>query len=212
MARKPTAKPTPTDPGPAIIAAAMGLAAERAWRDIPLAEIAAAAGLGLIELYRLFPSKLAILDGLARQVDAAVLAAPVDAEDRPRDRLFDVLMRRFDALLPSRAALKRIAQDMRRLQLDALPAGLALPRSMAWMLEAAGIPADGWRGAVRARVLSLAYLAAFRVFLDDDSADLTRTMAALDRALRRAEPLLALSVAEGRPDDAPDDAAVQQAP
>jgi AcrR family transcriptional regulator len=212
MARKPTAKPAPTDPGPAIVAAAMRLAAERAWRDIPLAEIASAAGLGLIELYRLFPSKLAILDALARQVDAAVLAAPADAGDRPRDRIFDVLMRRFDALLPYRPALKRMAHDLRRLQLDALPAGLAVPRSMGWMLEAAGISADGWRGAIRTRVLSVAYLAAFRDFLEDDSADLTRTMAALDRALRRAEPLLALPASEDGTGDATDVAAAHQAP
>lgn len=221
MARKPGAKqaspdPMKADPGPAVIAAAMRLAAEKAWGDIPLAEIAAAAGLSLIELYRLFPSKLAILDALARQADAAVLAAPADAADSPRDRLFDVLMRRFDALRPSRDGLKRIARDLGRLQLDALPAGLALPRSMRWMLEAGGIPATGLRGALRARVLSVAYLAAFRVFLEDDSADLTRTMAALDRALRRAEPLLGLSQGAGGdappPESTAADAAPQQAP
>ncbi len=212
MARKPHAEEAAADPVPAIIAATMRLAAEKSWSEIPLAEIAAAAGLSLIELYRLFPSKLAILDALARQVDATVLAAPADAGDAARDRLFDVLMRRFDALLPSRAGLKRIAQDLGRLQLEALPAGLALPRSMGWMLEAAGIPAAGLRGALRSRVLSVAYLAAFRAFLEDDSADLTRTMAALERALRRAEPLMGLSrgaEAEAAPAE---DAAPQQAP
>jgi AcrR family transcriptional regulator len=192
MARKPRAEEAPADPVPAIIAATLQLAAEKAWSEIPLAEIAAAAGLSLIEFYRLFPSKLAILDALARRTDATVLAVPGDADDPPRDRLFDVLMRRFDALLPYRAGLKRMARDLGRLQLDVLPAGLALPRSMGWMLEAAGIPAAGLRGALRVRVLGVAYLAAFRVFLEDDSADLTRTMAALDRALRRAEPLLGL--------------------
>jgi AcrR family transcriptional regulator len=214
MARKPAAKPKPTDPAPAIVAAAMRLAAERPWSDIPLAEIASAAGLGLIELYRLFPSKLAILDALARQADAAVLAVPADASgdasERPRDRLFDVLMRRFDTLLPSRPGLRRIARDLRRLRLDALPAALVLPRSMGWMLEAAGISSTGLRGALRIRLLGVAYLAAFRVFLDDDSADLTRTMAALDRALRRVEPFLALPEAEAAAP--PDDAASQQAP
>jgi len=207
MARKPGAAQAPEDPSPAIIAATLKLAAEKPWSEIPLAEIAAAAGLSLIELYRLFPSKLAILDALARQIDAAVLTAPADASDTPRDRLFDVLMRRFDALLPYRDGLKRIARDVGRLQLEALPAGLALPRSMGWMLEAASIPAAGLRGALRSRVLSVAYLAAFRAFLDDDSADLTRTMAALDRALRRAEPLLGLGQAAPEEDAAP-----QQAP
>jgi len=78
------------------------------------------------------------------------------------------------------------------LQLGVLPAGFAVRNSMRWMLEAAGVSASGWRGALRIRLLGLAYLSAFRVFLDDDSGDLTRTMAALDRALRRVEPLLAL--------------------
>ena len=212
MARKPRAEDAPADPVPAIIAATLQLAAEKPWSEIPLAEIAAASGLSLIELYRLFPSKLAILDALARRTDAAVLAAPADADDAPRDRLFDVLMRRFDALLPYRDGLKRIARDLGRLQLEALPAGLALPRSMGWMLEAAGIPAAGLRGALRSRVLGVAYLAAFRVFLEDDSADLTRTMAALDRALRRAEPLLGLARAAEAEAASPEDVAPQQAP
>jgi AcrR family transcriptional regulator len=203
MARKPTETPIPIDPAPAIIAAAMRLAAERGWSEIPLTEIAAAAGIGVGTLYRLFPSRLAILNGLVRHVDAAVLAAPVDGADHARDRLFDVLMRRFEALTPYRPALTRIARDTGRLQLDALPAAFALRRSMGWMLEASGVVASGWRGAVRTRLLGLAYLAAFRAFLDDDSIDLARTMAALDRALRRIEPLLALPAeptAPGSPD------------
>lgn len=187
----------PADPQAAIIAAAMRLAADRRWGEISMADIAKEAGAGLIELYRLFPSKLAILDALARQADAAVLSAPADPADRPHDRLFDVLMRRFDALLASRPGLKRMARDAGHLQLETLPALLALPRSMGWMLEAAGIPATGWRGAARSRILGLAYMAAFRTFLDDGSADLARTMATLDRALRRVAPLLALPGADG---------------
>jgi AcrR family transcriptional regulator len=210
MAKKPTttsaaapdarpaeaAEKRAVDPQAAIIAAALRLAADRSWREIPLADIAKEAGIGLIELYRLFPSKLAILDGLARQADAVVLAAPADAAEPPHDRLFDVLMRRFDALRPSREGLKRIVRDTGRLQLDALPSVFLLPRSMSWMLEAAGISATGLRGVMRARILGLAYLAAFRSFLDDDTVDLSRTMAALDRALRRLAPLLALPAAE----------------
>jgi hypothetical protein len=61
-------------------------------------------------------------------------------------------------------------------------------------------------------VLAVAYLAAFSVFLEDDSADLTRTMAALDRALRRAEPLLGLPRAVEAEPAPPEDAAPQQAP
>ena len=55
------------------------------------------------------------------------------------------------------------------------------------MLEAAGIPSDGIAGALRVKGLGVIYLMVFRVWLTDDSADLSRTMAALDARLRQAE-------------------------
>jgi AcrR family transcriptional regulator len=192
MAKKPTPKPN-RDTAKVIIDAAMKLAAERPWRGIALADIAAEAELGLVELYRIFPSKTAILKGFSSRIDAAVLDVPLAREDRPRDRLFDVLMRRFDALTPYKPALLAMGRDARKLRLDAMAIATHLPCSMAWMLEAAGVSAERLTGAVRVKVLSLVYLSTLRVFLDDESADLTRTMAALDRALRRAEPFLRLA-------------------
>ena len=55
------------------------------------------------------------------------------------------------------------------------------------MLEAAGIPSDGIAGALRVKGLAVIYLMVFKVWLTDDSADLSRTMAALDARLRQAE-------------------------
>ena len=200
MARKAAARPH--DAKLAIVEAAMRLAAERSWRDIALADIAAAAGLGVVELYRLLPSKPAILQAFTRRIDLAALSEAVDPVERPRDRLFEILMRRFDALGPYKPALRRMAGDARKLGLDLLPAAIQLPRSMSWMLEAAHIPSAGFVGAVRAKALCFAYLAVLRTYLDDDSPDLTRTMAALDRALRRAEPFMRLSDAPGAEADA----------
>ncbi len=56
-----------------------------------------------------------------------------------------------------------------------------------WMLAAAGIGGEGLRGS--ARVAGLAALSAqvFDVWLDDDDPGLSKTMAALDKRLRRAE-------------------------
>lgn len=179
------------DPQEAALDAALALAAERRWHDISLAEIAEAAGLSLAELYPRFGSKQALLDGFARRIDAAVLAEPAPGpEESARDRLFDVLMRRFDLLQPHRRALGNILHD----QLRAPAAGLCglaqLGRSMAWMLAAAGLQAEGLRGVLRLKGLAAIYLATLRVFLRDDSPDLARTMAALDGYLRRAEWLI----------------------
>ena len=58
---------------------------------------------------------------------------------------------------------------------------------MAWMLAAAGIPATGRRGLLRAQGLALVWARVMRTYLDDDDPGLARTMAALDKRLREAE-------------------------
>lgn len=175
-----------------LIDAALTLAAERGWAEISLAEIAETAKLPLSKVYPLFAGKQAILAAFARRVDAEVLSEEeADAEalagSSARDRLFDVMMRRFDVLRPHRLAIANIAHDGLRTPLQALEGMPQLLRSMAWMLEAAHIPTDGLRGLLRVKGLAWIYLATLRVWLRDDSTDLARTMAALDGYLRRVE-------------------------
>ncbi len=171
------------------IDAALALIASEGWRGLSLAAIAAEAGLSLVSLYRAFGSKTAILAAFSRGIDEKVLAERVtgEAEERPRERLFDCLMRRFDALKPYRPALEVLARELPADPPAALCLAAGLLRSMRWMLEASGIAASGLGGALRIKLTAAAYLAALRVFLRDDSADLGRTMAALDRSLRRLE-------------------------
>jgi AcrR family transcriptional regulator len=167
----------------------MALIPTEGWRGLSLAAIAAAAELPILRVYRVFRSKQAILGGLFRRVDEIVLAEPPSPEpdERPRDRLFDLLMRRFDALQPHKAALDVLRRELPGDPVTALCAGASLLRSMRWMLEAADIPTDGLRGAVVVRLAASAYLSTMRVWRSDDSADLGRTMAALDTRLRRIE-------------------------
>jgi AcrR family transcriptional regulator len=170
-----------------VIEATLKLAAEKGWRDLALADIAAASGLSLAELYALFPSRQAILDSYSRAIDAEVLAEAEAPEGSARDRLFDVLMRRLDKLEPHKAALERISEDTLRDPLAAACSLVRLRRSMAAMLEAAGISAGGLRGTLRSKGLSAVFLAALRAWFRDDTADKSKTMATLDRALGRAE-------------------------
>ena len=102
------------------------------------------------------------LGAFFRRIDEAVLAAPLEtaADERPRDRVFDLLMRRFDALQPHRAALEVLGRELPTDPLTALGAGARLLCSMAWMLEAAGIATDGLRGIVAVKLTAAAYLAA----------------------------------------------------
>jgi AcrR family transcriptional regulator len=187
MAKKATRKAAGGDPRRHAIETALSLAAEKGWRQLALADIAAGAGLSLAELYALFPSKGAILEAFTRDVDMAVLAEAEKPEGPAKDRVFDVLMRRLDKLDPYKPGLSRIAEDGARDPL-AVACGLGrLGRSMAAMLEAAGISAGGLSGLVRVKGLSAIYLGTLRAWLRDDSPDKAKTMAALDRALSRAD-------------------------
>jgi AcrR family transcriptional regulator len=176
------------DPADRILDSALSLAAEQGWRDLSLAAIAQRAKLSLAETYRTAPSKTAILALLERRVDAAVLSADGAGEDEaPRDRLFDVLMRRFDALAGHKQAIAAIVRSVRSDPLALLAATPQFLRSMDWMAEAAELPAAGRMAALRARLVGAIYLCALRVWLYDESPDMARTMAALDARLRWAE-------------------------
>ena len=185
--------PVPRRPSPdKVIDAAMRLAAERRWYEVTLREIADAAGIGLGDLHAMFASKSAIIGAFTTRIDAQVIAGTdADALGEPaRDRLFDVLVRRLEALRPHRSALGSIMCDAVMAPEAGLAAGCRLMRSMTWSLESTGIGASGRLGRLRTRGLAAIYLATLLVFLRDDSPDLARTMAYLDRALGRADALM----------------------
>jgi AcrR family transcriptional regulator len=168
----------------------LALIAEKGMANVSLREIATAAGLGVAELYTLFPDKVALASAFMARIDAEVLEGiepSLDPDETARDRLFDIMMRRYDALRPHRAALRAIRRAATRDPFLAISLGPALRRSMAAMLEAAAIPSDGFSGAARQNGLLAVHYAVSRVFDKDESQDLSATMAALDRRLKMAE-------------------------
>lgn len=174
----------------AALDAFLGLVADKGFAAVALRDVAQASGLGLADLYRLYPDKVALVAAFMARVDAEVLAGTSnqsDPEETARDRLFDTMMRRYDALRPHKAALRAIRLGARRDPMLALALGPALRRSMAAMLEAAGVPSDGLAGALRQNGLLALHYAVSRVFDQDDTGDLSKTMAALDGRLKTAE-------------------------
>lgn len=170
-----------------IIDAALGLAADRPWQQVTLPDIADAAGIGMADLYRHYASKGAIVAAFIRRINQAVLEdGPVDADDAIKDRLFDLLMRRFDALNDHRAAVTSIMNSYRQ---DPAPLFITLPelwQAMVWTLETAGLSTNGIRGRLYVKGLTGVYIKTVTHWLKDDSDDLSPTMAALDKALDQA--------------------------
>lgn len=171
-----------------IVAAAMRLAAERPWDQVTMLDIAGGAGITLAELRREFGSKALIVASFIRAIDDDVLSKAVKPQPGTpaRDAIFEVIMNRFDAMQSYKAALKSITLAT-GLDMDLAKRLFA---SQAWMLNAAGVPLDGIGGSVRVLGLTSVFMSVFRTWLDDDDAGLARTMAALDRRLRRGEETL----------------------
>ncbi len=185
--RGPNPRQAPSSSADRLIDAALSLLSEKAWQHVTLGEVAAVAGLTVSEAAAVFPNKGAIAAAFFRRIDAVVAASRPASGGSARDRLFDVLMRRFDALAPHKAAVRAIASGMMTVPLFGLR---ALPRymaSMAHMLAVAGIDTTGTDGVLRVKGLALVYVTTLRVWFTDDTADLGQTMATLNKGLGWAE-------------------------
>src|SRR6476646_10674466 len=171
------------------IDALMALLADQSFEQIGLAEVAGRAGLKLSQLRAEFGSVLAIFAAHVKDIDRAVLAggdADMD-EEPPRERLFDVLMRRLEVLAPYKDAVRSLMRSAARNPGLAFALNSLAVRSQQWMLTAADIGASGPRGLLRAQGLALLFASVLRTWINDDDEGLAPTMAALDRALARGQ-------------------------
>ena len=172
-----------------LVLLALDLAVELGWSHVRMADLAEKSGLSLAELHEYFEDKCDILVCLGRMIDRRVLEAFSTCEDEasPRDRLFDVLMERYDVLNDYRDGVVAILRSFRFEPKEAVLSCPHLCRSMSWMLEAAGIDTNGIRGAAKIVGLTGVYLKVLKTWKSDESPDLGKTMAVLDRHLGQVE-------------------------
>ena len=170
----------------ALVDAAFALGAEAGWSRVSAAAAARHAGLDLARARFLFPCTGTVLKKFGRLADASALTGAA-ADGNTRDRLFDILLRRFDYLQARRAGVVALMRHLPACP----PLAVALAEmniaSMGWLLEGAGVSATGFSGMLKKRGLLAVWLYGLRAWAKDDSPDLTATMAAVDSALARAE-------------------------
>ncbi len=175
----------------AILEAAMQAAAFDGWRGLSLRGIAEAAGVSLAELRARIDGPLAVLRLLNDRLDVKMLEFDPDELEglTPRERLFEVLMRRLDAMGPYKAGIERLAADLPRA--PELWGRLAcnLDRSMTWLMAAADIRYEGGKDRLARQLLAAAYGSTLRVWLKDESEDKARTLAELDKRLAQLDRL-----------------------
>jgi len=159
MATRPKSegKSSPTDTRGKIIDALMELAAETRFEDISIRDICTAAAVSLADFRDAFPSKGAVLAGFSRRIDRAVLAHDTGelADENPRERLFDVLMRRLEAMTPYREGVREAIAWLRREPVDLAATASEVLRARdhhGLRSTTAFRPAAAYLGHVRARI------------------------------------------------------------
>ena len=169
------------------INAALKLAETGKWGDLTLAQIAEEAGLALKDFHG-----IADKDDLSSRVekvfDAGMSSEPVDADETARTRLFDVIMLRFETMEDVRDGAMSYLRWRDR-SIDGLALRLkARAQSAKWALACAGLDGSSSipRG-VQIAALGWAIAQAERAWRQETSADLSRTMAALDAELIKIE-------------------------
>lgn len=176
----------------AVVDALMRLAAIQPWNDIEIADIAREADITLAQFRDLFPSKGAVLAAFSRRIDRQVIEGTTNdlSGEPPRERVFDVIMRRLDALTPYKPALRRIVHALRQDPLSVAALNREGLNSMRFMLAAAGLSTEGPLGALKLQGGVIVLANTMQTWLEDDDPALARTMARLDRELRRGERIL----------------------
>jgi AcrR family transcriptional regulator len=171
-----------------IISAMMDLLAEQSFEEIDLSDVAKRAGVSLADMRKDFSSTFGIIAALMKDVDQKVLAGGEDmAEESPREKLFDVLMRRLEILAPYKPGVRSLMRSMRRSPPLAFAFNGLAVQSVRWMLNAADIKATGPKGMVRAQGLAVLFACVMQTWVNDEDSGLARTMAALDRELSRGQ-------------------------
>ncbi len=160
-------------------------AALQGWDNASIADAARAASLPLARVRGRFPGKGAALLRFGLIADQSALGLGA-ADETPRERLFDMVMRRFDALQHHRDGVLALLRALPRHPGTTLLLHGATLRSMRWLLDAAGVPTGGVAGALRVNGMLLVWLRGLRAWQADESEDLAGVMAAIDKALDQA--------------------------
>jgi AcrR family transcriptional regulator len=187
--RRPDQNKLKTDPRAKIAAAALDLAEKKGWPALTFGDIAKKAKLRLADIEKHFSDiwdiVLWILQGVEAEVEKEVSEYMGSSW---RDNLMEILMTRLDIAARHRGAFVHLAQNlpqhpgaMKRLMKPGL-------KTVKKMMTLAGMPKSMLHPPMVA-AFSFVYLSVVHTWTKDDTADSTKTMAAIDKRLGYFETL-----------------------
>ncbi len=137
-------------------------------------------------------SKEELLKGIIRLIDEETLALFGEGPQGVslHDRLFDLVMCRFDAMAPYKKGLKSIWDELPARPLFFLPALIQGLFSLDYLLEKIGFDQNFLCDKLYLGSFAIFYLSAVRVWHEDETPDLSQTMAYVDQGLKKLNTLL----------------------
>ncbi len=172
--------------------AALGIAENEGYTAITISRAAKVGGVPLGDAIYLYPSVTHLLSGLLNSIDKQILESlnltPLEG-DEVREKLFELMMRHFDTIQATRggflAIINHLYKDPRNLAIFSTK----LLQMLTWFLDASGATGTGLAKNLQVKALGVIYLFALNSWKHDDTEDLSKTMATLDRALCEAEKI-----------------------
>ena len=175
-----------------IFLASMDIAASLGWERCSLSDIATKAEIDIADLTELHGDKIGILRALAKFIDSKTLTG-LDSEDGSdisvRENLLESLMLRFDTMAPYKLGIANVARATLANPRNVIEGSWVLARSMRETLSMAGLSTSGPLGMIRVKAMMIIFIDVFRVWIDDQSPDLSATLRRLDERLNQAESL-----------------------
>jgi len=165
--------------------AALKLLAKTGWRDLALAQVAKAAKIPLPQLQDLRGGKSALVGLILNKIGAETAKRYKPESDTARERLFDVALAWFETNAKRKPAIRALHEGLKHDPITLIEQRGAFVSAAGWLMTLA----EADKGPMlQARALALAAIIAraIPVWLEDD-AELTATMARLDRDLSRVD-------------------------
>jgi len=173
-----------------MVVSMLTLASERSWDFVDFEDIMEHAGVDLQDAREHFDDRTDILIAYGRMLDRRMIEQCEFGEDDDiscREKIFDLLMERFDIVNEDRDAILSILHGFKGDPKEAILSFPHLGKSMCKTLTTAGIETNGIFGAVKVTGLTGIYLYALKTWKEDESPDMAKTMSTLDKALDKAE-------------------------
>ena len=163
---------------------------KKGWKYFSLKSLAKENKSDLESIKIFFKNKSQFLESFSEMIDNKVLAN-IDKEEfnknSIKDNLFELIMLRFENLNHYKTGLKILLSDLKKSPVELKKIMKKVLDSMDLFLEIANVKNNYLMDFIKVNIIFIIYSYVFNVWLDDQSSEMSKTMAELDKWLSKAE-------------------------